>query len=261
MSEATEKLIDDLVGKDFVEAKKSFDALIAEKVTDALEIQREEVAEEIFGEGNIDESVEIVEEIEVDFDDEEDEYESDDEELDEAVEDYVDALSDEDIEGLFEKKMSVDIDHMGGNDPNAAKHKIKLKHSPDGYSTTATGKRKKLKKYLKKHYDSKSDAKDIHPDVFKKKKQNESIEAYVDSLSDRQVESLLEKKMSAEIDHTGDHDPNAAKHKIKLKHSSDGYSTTATGKRKKLKKYLKKHYDSKSDAKDIHPDVFKKKKA
>jgi len=84
-----------------------------------------------------------------------------------------------------------------------------------------------------------------------------TIDEYVDELLDEDVDSIIE-KMSVDIDHTGDHDSNAKKHGINLKHRSDG-GTDATGKRKKLKKYLKKHYDSKSDAKELHPDVFKKK--
>jgi hypothetical protein len=64
------------------------------------------------------------------------------------------------------KTHTVDIDHMGGHDAAAKKHNITLKKTGHtDYSHDATGKKKDLRKYLAKHYDSAEDAKDIHPEV------------------------------------------------------------------------------------------------
>ena len=69
---------------------------------------------------------------------------------------------------LDEQTMTVDIDHTGNRDPDAKKHGISLKkNAGTAYSHDATGKKKDLQKYLAKHYGSHSDAKDLHPDVYK----------------------------------------------------------------------------------------------
>jgi len=73
-------------------------------------------------------------------------------------------------ESIEEDTMHVDIDHMGGHDPHAKKHNITLtphNNAGNGHGHYAIGKKKDLQKYLAKHYDSHSDAKDIHPEVFK----------------------------------------------------------------------------------------------
>jgi len=64
------------------------------------------------------------------------------------------------------KVHTVDIDHTGGADSNAKKHNITLKKSKStADSHSATGKKKDLHKYLAKHYDSKDDAKELHPEL------------------------------------------------------------------------------------------------
>ena len=59
---------------------------------------------------------------------------------------------------------TVNIDHTGGPDSAAKKHNIALKKAK--YGTDASGKKKDLQKYLAHHYDSQSDAKDLHPKVY-----------------------------------------------------------------------------------------------
>jgi hypothetical protein len=66
---------------------------------------------------------------------------------------------------MNENTMHVDIDHMGGHDPHAKKHKITL--APHNHGHYAIGTKKNLQKYLPKHYGSHSDAKAQHPSVFK----------------------------------------------------------------------------------------------
>ena len=61
---------------------------------------------------------------------------------------------------------------------------------------------------------------------------------------------------TVEIDHEGDQDHDAFKHKITLKHGRGAGDTTATGKKKNLQKYLTKHYSGRDYAKDVHPEVF-----
>jgi hypothetical protein len=64
------------------------------------------------------------------------------------------------------------------------------------------------------------------------------------------------KSHTVDIDHTGDHDPDAKKHNITLKkNKGTDYSHDASGKKKDLQKYLAKHYGSAEDAKEIHPEV------
>ena len=73
----------------------------------------------------------------------------------------------------MDKKMTVDIDHMTGTaGSHEKKHNITLKKSKNygkgpgsNMATFATGKKKDLQNYLKKHYDG--DHKDMHPEVYK----------------------------------------------------------------------------------------------
>ena len=73
----------------------------------------------------------------------------------------------------MEKKMTVDIDHMTGTaGSHEKKHNITLKKSKNygkgpgsNMATFATGKKKDLQNYLKKHYDG--DHKTMHPEVYK----------------------------------------------------------------------------------------------
>lgn len=69
------------------------------------------------------------------------------------------------VAALTEDFHTVDIDHTGGHDAAAKKHKISL--APHKHGMYATGKKKNLQKYLAHHYDSHDDAKDIHPEVYK----------------------------------------------------------------------------------------------
>lgn len=82
------------------------------------------------------------------------------------------------------------------------------------------------------------------------------------------IKPLPKKKVGeakAEIDHTGEHDPYAKKHNVKIKPIKDdnGYAHHAVGTRANLKEYLTKHYKhaglDASDAADHHPDIFGKK--
>jgi hypothetical protein len=62
---------------------------------------------------------------------------------------------------------TVDIDHTGEEDSNAKKHNITLKKTgktPNSHD--ATGTKENLAKYLAKHYDSKDEAKEMHPEVY-----------------------------------------------------------------------------------------------
>ena len=73
----------------------------------------------------------------------------------------------------MDKKMTVDIDHMTGTaGSHEKKHNITLKKSKNygkgpgsNMGTFATGKKKDLQNYLKKHYDG--DHKTMHPEVYK----------------------------------------------------------------------------------------------
>ena len=73
----------------------------------------------------------------------------------------------------MEKKMTVDIDHMSGTaGSHEKKHNITLKKSKNygkgpgsNMGTFATGKKKDLQNYLKKHYDG--DHKTMHPEIYK----------------------------------------------------------------------------------------------
>ena len=73
----------------------------------------------------------------------------------------------------MDKKMTVDIDHMTGTaGSHEKKHNITLKKSKNygkgpgsNMATFATGKKKDLQNYLKKHYDG--DHKTMHPEVYK----------------------------------------------------------------------------------------------
>jgi len=83
-------------------------------------------------------------------------------------------------ESIEEDTMHVDIDHMGGHDPHAKKHNITLtphNNAGNGHGHYAIGKKKDLQKYLAKHYDSHSDAKDIHPEVFKESVEEATMES------------------------------------------------------------------------------------
>ena len=72
----------------------------------------------------------------------------------------------------MDKKMTVDIDHMTGTaGSHEKKHNITLKKSKNYdnkrgmMSTFASGKKRDLQKYLKKHYDG--DHKTMHPEIYK----------------------------------------------------------------------------------------------
>ena len=73
----------------------------------------------------------------------------------------------------MDKKMTVDIDHMTGTaGSHEKKHNITLKKSKNygkgpgsNMATFASGKKKDLQNYLKKHYDG--DHKTMHPEVYK----------------------------------------------------------------------------------------------
>jgi len=72
----------------------------------------------------------------------------------------------------MDKKMTVDIDHMTGTaGSHEKKHGITLKKSKNYdnkrgmMSTFASGKKRDLQKYLKKHYDG--DHKTMHPEIYK----------------------------------------------------------------------------------------------
>ena len=87
----------------------------------------------------------------------------------------------------------------------------------------------------------------------------------------KKVKALSAKGMKSEakteIDHTGEHDPFAKKHNIKIKPikgHENSYAHHAVGTKKNLQQYLTKHYKraglDASDAADHHPDIFGKKK-
>ena len=104
---------------------------------------------------------------------------------------------------LDENTMTVDIDHTGGHDPVAKKHGIKLKRTGN-YSHNATGKKKNLQKYLAHHYDSHSDAKEIHPEVYK-----EEVEE-VNEISKKTLGSYINKATTSVADagyNSNDQDP------------------------------------------------------
>ena len=73
----------------------------------------------------------------------------------------------------LDKKMTVDIDHMSGTaGSHEKKHGITLKKGKNygkgpgqNMATFATGKKRDLQKYLKKHYDG--DHKTMHPEIYK----------------------------------------------------------------------------------------------
>jgi len=74
-----------------------------------------------------------------------------------------------------------------------------------------------------------------------------------------QVEELEEASdnHTVDIDHTGEEDSNAKKHNITLKKTGKTpNSHDATGTKENLAKYLAKHYDSKDEAKEMHPEVY-----
>jgi hypothetical protein len=86
----------------------------------------------------------------------------------------------------------------------------------------------------------------------------------------KKVKGLAAKGMKneakTEIDHTGEHDPFAKKHNIKIKPikgHDNPYAHHASGTKSNLKQYLTKHYKhaglDASDAADHHPHIFGKK--
>jgi hypothetical protein len=84
---------------------------------------------------------------------------------------------------------TVNIDHTGGPDSAAKKHNIALKKAK--YGTDASGKKKDLQKYLAHHYDSQSDAKDLHPKVYEAASATKTID---------KVKQIVSKKQAMKID-------------------------------------------------------------
>ena len=90
------------------------------------------------------------------------------------------------------KVYSVEIDHMGGNDPKAKKLGVTLKKTgkssgPAGMQGMAphkvTGKKKDLQKYLTYFYDAEDEAREYHPEVYE-----ESMNP-VNEVSDKTLDS------------------------------------------------------------------------
>ena len=208
-----------------VEARKAFDEAMMSKISAALALRTEEIKADIYDEDkdeeDLDEDKDEVDEDEdkdeVDEDKDEEDLDEDKDEVDEDEDkDEVDEeLSDkqkeldadgdgkigaddlaklrkEPIEENMNKVYSVEIDHMGGNDPKAKKLGVTLKKTgkssgPAGMQGMAphkvTGKKKDLQKYLTYFYDAEDEAREYHPEVYE-----ESMNP-VNEVSDKTLDS------------------------------------------------------------------------
>ena len=172
-----------------VEARKAFDEAMMNKISAALALRTEEIKADIYEDCEYDKETDtpLKKSEKSESVDDEDEDEVDEELSDKQKKldadgdgkigaDDLAKLRKEPIEENMNKVYSVEIDHMGGNDPKAKKLGVTLKKTgkssgPAGMRGMAphkvTGKKKDLQKYLTHFYDAEDEAKEHHPEVYK----------------------------------------------------------------------------------------------